>query len=154
MAHPLALPRLSYSHLPDPKHTTPACGLTIHSSRSRISASPISAVVAVVSASYCYVAARLNSSVRPLKAAHKTVCCSAVVAPPLRRVLGSRHWLVRRASGVSVQLRRACASEFIFSTLQRRDCSLVVGSSGRRYGSRGSAKASRRAQLCSATVAA
>ena len=76
-----------------------------------------------------------------------------VVAPLLRRVFGSRRWLGDRASGSS----HAVASGLRFGvrvpTLQCRDCSLLVGSSGRRYGYRGAAGASLAVRLASASAA-
>ena len=97
---------------------------------------------------------RLNSGVRPHKAVQRFGGFGVVVAPLLRRVFGSRRWLGDRASGSF----HVAASGLRFGvrvpTLQGRDCSLLVGSSGHRSGSRGAASASRRAQLSSATVAA
>ena len=76
------------------------------------------------------------------------------VALPLRPAFGSQRWLGHRASGSFHVVASRLRFEVRVPTLQRRDCSLLVGSSGRRYGFRGAASASRRASLSLATTAA
>ena len=129
----------------------PVSPLTIHSSRTRFVASFKRVVVPLQQLTDSCVAGRLNSSVRPLGAVQRFGGSFVVVARSLRLVFGSSRWFDRRTSGSS----RAVASGLRFGvrvpTSRRRDCSSVVGSSGRRSGSRGAANASCRTWLSSVT---
>ena len=130
------------------------CALTIHSSRTRFVAWFKCVAVPLPQLTDQQVAGRLNSGVRPHKAVqhvwrHRRCCCSTASAG---------FWFVAAArSSRFGEFPCSCVEPalrgFVVATSRRRDCSSVVGSSGRRYGYRGAASASLAVRLASASAA-